>query len=236
MSRRCVKCGGRAEWPSSSRTCDACTEEAFDLPRGFLARTRRQALPARDAFAAAPASRMARDQLEALTTQASRYEPLPVYKEVPPRDWQDDSHDRWGAPARGPLGKQWAGGCCIRAAVASLLNVHISQVPDPAGLYNPWFDTYNQQVADKTGHRLERLPRSLCPPKTHELWIAHIREDGDADHAVVARDGFVVHDSAGTYQGQLPLNRLDGGFVLRPTTRVVPILSPLGSGRVVVAA
>jgi hypothetical protein len=79
------------------------------------------------------------------------------------------------------------------------------------------------------------LPRSLCPPRTHELGIAHIREAGDADHAVVARDGMCVHDSAGLYQGRLPLDRLDGGFLLRPTRRVVPLLSPLGSRRMVVS-
>jgi hypothetical protein len=45
-----------------------------------------------------------------------------------------------------------------------------------------------------------------------------------------------VHDSAGLYQGQLPLDRLDGGFLLRPTRRVVQVLSPLGSGYTVVPA
>jgi hypothetical protein len=44
-----------------------------------------------------------------------------------------------------------------------------------------------------------------------------------------------VHDSAGLYQGRLPLDRLDGGFLLRPTRRVVPLLSPLGSRRMVVS-
>ena len=35
-----------------------------------------------------------------LLTAARRYRPIPVYKEVPPKDWQDDSRDRW-APQRG---------------------------------------------------------------------------------------------------------------------------------------
>jgi hypothetical protein len=99
-----------------------------------------------------------------------------------------------------------------------------------------WFSGYNEELQQRTGHKLERLPASLCPPRTHELWIAHIREAGDADHAVVARDGMCVHDSAGVYQGQLPLDRLDGGFLLRPTTRVIPVFSPHGSGLATVPA
>jgi hypothetical protein len=190
-----------------------------------------------------PAAPKKRNQIDydALFAQARKHKPIPVpvYREVPAKDWQDNSRDRRGAPARGPLGKQWAGGCCIRAAIASLLNMHIAKVPDPSRLYNrggPWFDEYNQQVADEIGYRLERLPASMCPPRTHELWIAQIREHGDADHVVVARDGMCVHDSAGIYQGQLPLDRLDGGFVLRPTRRVIPVFSPRRHGHTVVAA
>jgi hypothetical protein len=45
-----------------------------------------------------------------------------------------------------------------------------------------------------------------------------------------------VHDSAGIYQGRPPLDRLDGGFLLRSATRAVKVLSPLGSGYTVVPA
>jgi hypothetical protein len=110
---------------------------------------------------------------------------------------------------------------------------------DPSLRFNAggeWFSGYNEELQQQTGYRLERLPASMCPPRTHEFWIAHIREDGDADHVVVARDGMCVHDSAGIYQGRLPLDRVDGGFLLRPTRLVVPVFSPYRHGHAVVAA
>jgi hypothetical protein len=179
-----------------------------------------------------------------LLARAERFKPLPVYREVPPKDWQDNSRDRWGAgaPARGPLGKQWRGGNCLRSCVASLLNMDIAKVPDPSGIYNrgpgPWFDEYNQQVADKTGFRLERLPKTVCPPRNpNRLWIAAISmPDDPADHVVVARGHFVVHDPLGEFIGNLPLDRLLDGMILTPTRRVVPVFSPYRHGHAVVAA
>jgi hypothetical protein len=108
--------------------------------------------------AAKPASRFTRDQLDALTAQARHHKPIPVYKEVPAKEWQDNSRDRWGAPARGPLGKQWAGGNCLRGAVASLLNAPIEKIPDPSLRFNTggeWFSGYNEELQQRlaTGSR-----------------------------------------------------------------------------------
>jgi hypothetical protein len=180
-----------------------------------------------------------------LRARAERFKPLPipVYKEVPAKDWQDTSHDRWGAPARGPqlLGRQWTNGNCLRACVASMLNADIARVPDPSSLYNrggPWFDAYSKQVADKTGYRLERLPLSLCPPRDpNRLWIAGISfPDHDADHVVCARGHYVVFDPLGEFYGQLPWQRVIDGMLLAPTRRVVPVFSPGRNGYTVVAA
>jgi hypothetical protein len=137
-SAHCTACGSR--WFPYDAYCDQCA-------------ARRSGTTA--------VSRAQRDQLETLTAQARKYEPIPVYKEVPAKDWQDNSRDRWGAPARGPLGKQWTGGNCLRGAVASLLNAPIEKIPDPSLRFNTggeWFSGYNEELQQRTGHRLERLP------------------------------------------------------------------------------
>jgi hypothetical protein len=45
-----------------------------------------------------------------------------------------------------------------------------------------------------------------------------------------------VHDPSGLYRGSLPLDRITDGMVVVPTKRVIPVLSPMGSGYKVVPA
>jgi len=100
-----------------------------------------------------------------------------------------------------------------------------------------WFERYDKRLQEATGHRLEPLPAHACPPRRPtQLWIAIIAEDGPSNHAVVARQAFVVHDPAGDYMGILPRDRLAGGLLVVPTRRVIPVFSPHRSGYSVVAA
>jgi hypothetical protein len=181
---------------------------------------------------------------EELIAKVGTYEPVPV----PPSSgngWQDSSRaDLWGRPPRGNqlLARQWSDGQCLQACLASILNTTPERVPDPEVSYveesEDWHDHYNEQLAKATGHRLEFLPVSLCPPRdANRLWIAGLHEQGDRDgHAVVVRGAFVVHDPAGIYLGSLPLDRIIDGMLVVPTRRVVPVLSPMGNGYAVVAA
>jgi hypothetical protein len=163
---------------------------------------------------------------------------------LPAASWHDTSSgDRWGArPNRQVVPRTWNGGNCLRACVASILGAAINKVPDPSREFstNPdegWVMRYGERLGRMTGYRLEHLPVSLCPPKNpNALWIATIDErPGPADHCVVARGYFVVHDPSDMYSGSLPLERLVDGMLVVPTKRVVPVLSPQGSRRAVVA-
>lgn len=194
-----------------------------------------------------------REQADRKLSRPSRAETLARAEEVladvrerlaPSGEWKDASQaDPWGRPPRGNqlLAKQWGGGNCLWACIASLLNAEVSKIPDPVSSYDAdpdWHDHYNTRLEKATGHRLEFLPASLCPPRNpNQLWIAGIHERGDRDgHAVVARGAFVVHDPSGLYRGSLPLDRITDGMVVVPTKRVIPVLSPMGSGYKVVPA
>jgi len=127
------------------------------------------------------------------------------------------------------VAKSWGGGNCLKGCIASILGAEISRVPDPADDWSTeaqgWLSRYSERLARETGFRLEKLPPTVCPPRNpNQLWIATIREDGDADHCVVSRDYFVVHDPSGTYQGSLPWNRLVDGLLIVPIRRAIPVL------------
>jgi hypothetical protein len=181
-------------------------------------------------------------ELAELLARAKQYKPIVIREPEPV--WQDMTYDRWGArrDQRQLLARQWVGGNCVRACLASLLNAPIEQIPDPTVEYNEglpgWFARYDKRVREATGHRLEQFPRSLCPPRNpNQLWIAGISmPDHDADHVVVARSYYTVFDPLGEFQGSLPWDRVIDGWILRPTTRIVPVLSPLGRGYTVVPA
>jgi hypothetical protein len=180
-------------------------------------------------------------ELAELLARAKQYKPIPVYVES--TSWRDDSRDRWGAPKRSLLSKEWTHGNCVTACIGSLLGVaDIKRIPDPSSIYNtpedgPWFDRYNKRLAEQTGYRLERLPLSLCPPRDPtRLWIAGIRMDGPDDHVVVARGRFTVFDPLGEFMGSLPWDRVIDGWLVQPTTRVIPVFSPHRGGYAVVPA
>lgn len=99
-----------------------------------------------------------------------------------------------------------------------------------------WLDRYSKRIERETGYRLEHFPASLCPPRDNRLWIACIRMEGPADHVVVARRHYVVHDPSDLFTGLLPLDRLIDGMVVVPARRVVPVFSPVAKGHAVVAA
>lgn len=155
-------------------------------------------------------------------------------------DWQDSLHsDPWGAPPRGNqlLKKAWSNGHCLQACVASLLNADVSKVPDPQISYDAgpdWHAHYNARLEKATGHRLDFLPASTCPPtNNNRLWIAGFAED-EGGHAVLARGYFIIHDPAGIHRGNVPMNRLVDGMLVVPAKRIVPRLSLHGRGYVAV--
>jgi hypothetical protein len=221
-SARCRACDCR--WFPYTASCHHCAEAG-----------------ARDIHAAKPASRFTRDQVEALTARANRLKPIPAVSTVESSEWVDSSRvHAWGAPPkRSPLLRTWARGNCLKACVSSLLAADVSRVPDPTRdfAHEGWFERYDKRLQEATGHRLEPLPAHACPPRRPtQLWIAIIAEDGPSNHAVVARQAFVVHDPAGDYMGILPMDRLAGGLLVVPTRRVIPVFSPHRSGYSVVAA
>jgi len=157
-------------------------------------------------------------ELAELQMRAKRFKPIPLPSTpAETAKWHDSSFDRWGAPAqRQVVAKSWGGGNCLKGCIASILGAAIERVPEPADDWSEgWLGRYNDRLAKSIGYRLEKLPPTVCPPKTNRLWIATIREDGDADHCVVARGAFVVHDPSGTYQGSLPMHRLVDGLISR---------------------
>jgi hypothetical protein len=183
-------------------------------------------------------------EIAELLASAKRWKPISVAP-TSNGEWKDLSRPSAGGPMprSGPLARAWSGGQCLQACVASLLNTTPERVPDPGGSYKAeprdWHGHYNDLLTKATGHRLEFLPPSLCPPRNpNQLWIAGIHEHGDRDgHAVLARAHFVIHDPADIYTGRpVPMDRLTDGMLVTPTRRIVPMFSPRGSGRVVVAA
>jgi len=169
-------------------------------------------------------------ELAELRTRVRRFRPIPLPStSTETVEWHDSSVNAWGAPAqRQVVARAWGGGNCLKACIASILGAAIDRVPDPSDWSEGWLGRYNDRLAKSIAYRLEQLPPTVCPPKTNRLWIATIREDGDADHCVVARNGFVVHDPSGTYQGSLPMDRLIDGLLVSPSRRVVPVFSMNG--------
>jgi hypothetical protein len=194
---------------------------------------------------AAVPGRVRRETLARATealANARKYKPIPVPASSG-NGWKDSSNENpWGARPRGNqlLAKTWGGGNCLKGCIASLLNASIANVPDPESSYaakDDWHDHYNKRLEKATGHRLDFLPASLCPPRDpNRLWIAGIHEYEGDSHPVVARGHYVIHDPSGLYQGSLPLDRIAAGMLVVPTRRVVPVLSPLGNGYRVVSA
>jgi hypothetical protein len=102
-------------------------------------------------------------------------------------------------------------------------------VPDPSVEFNEgldgWLERYDKRLQTATGYRLEVLPAHACPPRNpNQLWIACIHmPDDPADHVVVARDHYVVHDPLGEFMGLVPMRRLVDGMVVASTRRAVPV-------------
>jgi hypothetical protein len=176
-----------------------------------------------------------------LLENARRLRPIPVSPSSN-ETWEDSSRDRWGAPSRNPLlARTWGGGNCLRGCIASLLGCDIERVPHPDLDYHEqprgYLERYSKRLAKETGYRLDRFPRHACPPRNpNQLWIAGIRMDGPADHVVVARGHYVVHDPTDLFSGLLPLDRIIDGMLVVPTKRVVPVVGRWGKGYAVVSA
>jgi hypothetical protein len=168
-------------------------------------------------------------ELVELRARAKRHKPIPVAPSPVNWQWKDSLHaDPWGAPPNGNqlLSKAWSNGQCLQACVASLLNADVSKVPDPQVSYDAddaWHDHYNARLERATGHQLDFLPASTCPPRNaNQLWIAGFEEDDGGGHAVLARGHFIIHDPAGIYRGNVPMDRLVDGMLVVPTKRVLP--------------
>lgn len=136
--------------------------------------------------------------------------------------------DNWGRSLGG--GVRWTGTNCLRASIANLLGAtDLEKVPDPTELFashgDDWLDAYSDEVATATGYRIVEEPAVVCPDNRNagRRWIAAIYEpDQAANHAIVARGAFVLHDPAGLY-GAIPRDRVMFGMRLVPTGRVVPV-------------
>src|SRR5262245_43836679 len=152
------------------------------------------------------------------------------------RGWTDRNVDARGT-RYGPVA--WGGLHCVKGAIATVLGVRdIQSIPDPTenffddGAY--WLGAYNERLKADCGVRLEELPKSLCPPKGHGLWIAAIQLEDQA-HAVVCRGFNIYHDPSNYVSGEINMAKLIEGFQLIRTHRAVPNLSPVwGSQRMVV--
>ena len=138
--------------------------------------------------------------------------------------------DNWGKSLGG--GVRWTGTNCLRASLANLLGAaKLERVPDPTPLFTSsgenWLRDYSDQLAKQTGYRLEEEPPVVCLDNRNagRRWIAAIYEpDQAANHAIVARGAFVLHDPAGLY-GAIPRDRVMFGMRLVPTRRTVPVVS-----------
>jgi len=182
-------------------------------------------------------------ELAELRARAKHFKPIPVAPSPGKWQWKDSLHsDPWGAPPSGNqlLSKAWTGGQCLQACIGSVLNADVRKVPDPEISYDAgddWHDHYNARLAKATGHRLDFLPPTVCPPKgANRLWIAGFEEDDGGGHAVICRGHFIVHDPAGLHRGNVRMDRLVDGMLVVPTRRVVPVFSPHGRGYAVVPA
>jgi hypothetical protein len=182
-------------------------------------------------------------ELAELQMRAKRFKPIPLPS---PGNWKwKDSlrSDPWGAPPSGNqlLRTAWSNGQCLQACIGSLLNADVRKVPDPQISYDAgddWHDHYNARLEKATGSRIDFLPASTCPPKNaNQLWIAGFEEDDGGGHAVIARGHFIVHDPAGLHHGNVPMDRLVDGMIVRLARRVVPVFSMHGRhGHAVISA
>ena len=141
--------------------------------------------------------------------------------------------DSWGRSSGG--GVRWTGTNCLRACLANLLGAtKHDRVPDPTPLFTSsgeaWLRDYSDQLAKQTGYRIVEEPPVVCLDNRNagRRWIAAIYEpDQAANHAIVARGAFVLHDPAGIY-GAIPRDRVMFGLRVVPTRRAVPVLSLRG--------
>lgn len=117
--------------------------------------------------------------------------------------------DSWGRSSGG--GVRWTGTNCLRACLANLLGAtKLERVPDPTPLFRSsgenWLRDYSDELTEQTGHRIVEEPAVVCLDNRNagRHWIAAIYEpDQAANHAIVARGAFVLHDPAGIY-GAIP--------------------------------
>ena len=131
--------------------------------------------------------------------------------------------DAWGRQ-RGD-GGSWVGVNCLRSSIAHLLGASdFKQIPDPEPIFetsDDWLSEYSDLLVEQTGFRLEEEPAHVCLDVRNagQRWIAGIKEDGPADHALVARGPNVLFDPAQEYQGQLPIDGCLRGSALCRRTR-----------------
>jgi hypothetical protein len=182
-------------------------------------------------------------ELAELRARARRCRPIPVAPSPGSWQWKDSLRsDPWGAPPSGNqlLRKAWSNGQCLQACVASLLGADVSKVPDPTISYDAepdWHAHFNARLEKATGYRLDFLPASTFPPKdANRLWIAGFEEEEGGGHAVLARGHFIIHDPAGLYRGNVPMDRLVDGMLVVAARRIVPVFSLHGRGYAVVPA
>ena len=175
-------------------------------------------------------------EVDALVARARAHKPIPgasasavVIRGEPKRV----DLDNWGKSLGG--GVRWTGTNCLRACLANLLGAaKLERVPDPTPLFashgGGWLDAYSDKLAKATGYRIAEEPAVVCFDNRNagRRWIAAIYEpDQAANHAIVCRGGFVLHDPAGLY-GAIPRDRVMFGMRLVPTRRAVPVLSLRG--------
>ena len=143
-------------------------------------------------------------ELASKLARVRRLEPIPIsasHASPASNSWERVDVNAWGRRLTADV--QRRGGNCLVACCANLLGAtDISQVPDNSDLQAArradWLEVYSDRLADRVGHRLQRITADQGLA-SKSPWIAVI-DDGDTHHAVVCVKDVVRFDPAGELQ------------------------------------
>jgi len=114
----------------------------------------------------------------------------------------------------------FSGANCLRCSIATLLGAErIEQIPNPEDYFEPGvergFDinAFNDELEEKTGYGIRTISFSECPPRGEWIAIMRTSVSEHESHAVLCREGTLLHDSAGIFRAYQPAC-LEMGLVL----------------------
>ena len=181
-------------------------DEHRATPHATAARRARVAsrLEAHTSRAAVGRARPVDAELASKLARVRRLEPIPIsasHASPASNSWERVDVNAWGRRLTADV--QRRGGNCLVACCANLLGAtDISQVPDNSDLQAArradWLEVYSDRLADRVGHRLQRITADQGLA-SKSPWIAVI-DDGDTHHAVVCVKDVVRFDPAGELQ------------------------------------